>query len=371
MPITFNFDPSARRRQQQALQELEKQRQQSEALRQSAFGTISEGPPTRFGEQSIAGGQLQPQPFVEQLFADPSTSGEGIKQTLALMEQQRQAEQSQRDLAQQQSVLGGITQQDPGLANLAALSGLPAFQEQAVKALTSAVTPKDVLSGGRLTVAKSEIMENGLVQMVMSDGSIKVVTPSEENAQLIEEAQIFGAEMQRLRSSERTAGTNAQKASLAAFTKLPGIRNSVALYDRGIELLKTGAGTGPIEKMFPSFKAASVELNNVQANLGLNVIQNTTFGSLSAEELAFALDTTIPKGLNEPELIAWMTRKRSTQDKLAKYLEETAIFLGTPGNTIAKYLQSKRTGQFVQQTLPTTPLPQVGGQAPPPPPGFK
>ena len=50
MPINFNFDLSARRKEQQALDELEKRRQQFEALRQSAFGQQMEGQPTRFGE---------------------------------------------------------------------------------------------------------------------------------------------------------------------------------------------------------------------------------------------------------------------------------------------------------------------------------
>jgi len=76
--------------------------------------------------------------------------------------------------------------------------------------------------------------------------------------------------------------------------------------------------------------------------MGLNVIQNTTFGSLSEEELKFALNTTMPQGLNSAELKAWMIRKRDTQKKLAGYLEESAIFLGTPGNTVSDFLQMKR-----------------------------
>lgn len=137
MPINFNIDLSARRKQQQALAELEKQRLQAEALRQSAFGQQEAGPPTRFGETSVSGGQLAPNAFVEQLFGNLATAPEGIKQTLGLLEKQRLADQAQRDLAQQQqeqatqsaqitSAFSGLpTEGRPGIAALVEGAKLP------------------------------------------------------------------------------------------------------------------------------------------------------------------------------------------------------------------------------------------------------
>lgn len=200
-------------------------------------------------------------------------------------------------------------------------------------------------------VQSSKIYAGGLVQQTMKSGDVRFVEPEKENLEKIKLAEERGAELQGLRAGERVSATNAQKESAAAFKDMVGVRKYISLYDEGIRLLeKEGADTGPVESMFKSFKAASVELDNVQANMGLNVIQNTTFGSLSADELKFALSATMPQGLNSPELADWMIRKREVQMKLADYLEESAIFLGTPGkgHGIADFLRQKRTKKFTE-----------------------
>lgn len=196
-------------------------------------------------------------------------------------------------------------------------------------------------------VQSSKILPGGLVQLVMKSGAIKTVEPEKENIAKIKEAEERGAELQGLRAGERGAASSAIKESVNAFKKMVGIRKTISLYEEGIRLLsEEGANTGPIYKMAPSFKAASIELENVQANLGLNVIQNTTFGSLSKEELLFALDTTMPRAMTPEKLIDWMVRKRDSQMKLSKYLEKAAIFLGTPPNTIADFIRQQKTKQF-------------------------
>ena len=78
---------------------------------------------------------------MEQLFADPSTAPEGIKQTLAMLEQQRQAEQAQRNLAQQQGVIGQLTGEKPELAALGQFATTPGLAEKAIPALIAAITP--------------------------------------------------------------------------------------------------------------------------------------------------------------------------------------------------------------------------------------
>jgi len=378
--VNFNielFDLSRRRKEQQALDLLESQRQQSEALRQSAFGTVEPGPPTRFGEQSVAGGQLAPNQFVEQLFGNQATADEGIKQTLALLEQQRKNEAAQNQQTQIQDALSGIPQntaESSALVNLVAATG--GENRDFAKALGQQLAPftlgrestrftgagEPIVAGGNIPggltddpVQQSVILSDGTVQIVRRSGVTEVVTPEQENIEKIKAARRFGAEIQGLRASERGAGKNAQSQSLEAFKKIPSVREGISLLDEGIKLLRGGAGTGRIESMFPSFKAASVSLDNIQGRLGLNVIQNTTFGALSEAELKFALSTALPTGLNEPDLIKWMQDKRLVMDKLANYLTDTALFLGTPGNTISDYLRQKKTQQFVNS----------------PPPGFK
>ncbi|GAF84393.1 unnamed protein product, partial [marine sediment metagenome] len=76
--------------------------------------------------------------------------------------------------------------------------------------------------------------------------------------------------------------------------------------------------------------------------LGLDVVANTTFGALSAGELAMAMSTALPTELDGPELREWMVEKKGVQEKLADYLESAAIYLGTPGNTKVGWLKKKK-----------------------------
>ena len=50
----------------------------------------------------------------------------------------------------------------------------------------------------------------------------------------------------------------------------------------------------------------------------------------------------MPTGLDGPELKGWLVRKRDAQAKLSDYLRESALFLTTPGNTIAMFMNGKQ-----------------------------
>jgi len=160
------------------------------------------------------------------------------------------------------------------------------------------------------------------------------------------EKKLATLEAQNELEGEVQAGIISQKeaanASIAAFDKIEAINEKIGLYDEGIRLIDEGAGTGRIEKMFPSFKTASIKLDNLANRLGLDVVSNTTFGALSAGELAMAMSTALPTSLDGPELKEWMIEKRDVQQKLADYLESAAIYLGTPGNTKVGWLKKKK-----------------------------
>lgn len=160
------------------------------------------------------------------------------------------------------------------------------------------------------------------------------------------EKKLATLEAQNELEGEVAAGVISQKeaanASVKAFDKIEGINEKIALYDEGIALIDAGAGSGRIEKMFPSFKTASIKLDNLANRLGLDVVGNTTFGALSAGELAMAMSTALPTGLDGPELREWMVEKKEVQEKLADYLESSAIYLGTPGNTKVGWLKKKK-----------------------------
>ncbi len=152
-----------------------------------------------------------------------------------------------------------------------------------------------------------------------------------------------------LEASTARAATAAIDASKTAFDKLAGIDSSIATLDEAVALIDQGAvDTGPILARLPTFRQAAVELENIQARLGLNVIQNTTFGALSQEELRFALSAALPAKLNPVELKAWILRKQSAQRMLSEHIKKAALFLGIPGNTIPKWLQFQKQSEVLK-----------------------
>jgi hypothetical protein len=125
------------------------------------------------------------------------------------------------------------------------------------------------------------------------------------------------------------------------YEKIAPINNAIANFDDAARLIDSGAGTGKIESLLPSFRQSSIELDNVRRNLGLNVIQNTTFGALSEGELRLALDTGLPQGLDGPQLKDWIMRKKDAQVKMRDYLENAINYLGE-GHTIADLSRKQR-----------------------------
>lgn len=158
----------------------------------------------------------------------------------------------------------------------------------------------------------------------------------------------------KLKTEAKIAGKTAAakaaiKKSTEAFDKLQPISTAIANIDEGIDLIDQGAKTGVVLSKLPSIKKASIELDNLQGRLGLDVLNTTTFGALSAGELAFALKTALPKNLGETDLRAWLVRKKEAQQKLANYIADAATFLGTPGNTITDFIEIQKVRELDRQ----------------------
>ena len=209
------------------------------------------------------------------------------------------------------------------------------------------LTPKDTGT----SVQSSEILPDGVTVQVMKDGSTQVTSSDGEKltgksrAKAIKDARKFGAEVQGMRATERTLGTDPIKTSIKlgeqAFQKIDGVRKNIGNLDKVISAIDKGAGTGAFERFFPSIRAASVELDNLRNRLGLDVIGDVTFGALSEGELNLALDTALPTGLNEPELKQWALDKKKAQESYARELERAAGFFSRGGN-IADYIAIRR-----------------------------
>ena len=145
------------------------------------------------------------------------------------------------------------------------------------------------------------------------------------------------------------------KESAAITESIQAAESKQGIYNEMLAAIDAGAESGYLESKLPSITEASVLLDNMQAQLGLNLIQNTTFGALSESELKFALDTATPTNLQPEALRKWVVRKQAAQEKLIDYLYEiNAYLLENPGNTKGSYLAMKR------RESRKTPTPQNG-----------
>jgi hypothetical protein len=122
-----------------------------------------------------------------------------------------------------------------------------------------------------------------------------------------------------------------------AFTAIGNINSKIRTFDRIITAIDKGASTGVLQGYFKSITDASIELDQLRNEMGLQVIGGTTFGSLSAPELAFALDTALPTDMRPESLKQWVLDRKNGQSKLRSLLTKQVAFLDA-GNSKADLL---------------------------------
>jgi hypothetical protein len=153
------------------------------------------------------------------------------------------------------------------------------------------------------------------------------------------------ADLGRIAAAETEMGAKAVQLGIDAFSRIGLVNANIANLDRAIQLVEEeGANTGVIASRLPSWSDATVELNNMQNTLGLDVIGSVTFGALSEGELALALQTALPTNLTEKALADWLRTKKAAQKKLAGYLTQQAEFFST-GRGPDQWLAFVRSGQ--------------------------
>ena len=154
---------------------------------------------------------------------------------------------------------------------------------------------------------------------------------------------------QREKFGELT-GSSRAKSIDSGFDKIGKINAGIGNIDRAISVLNSGAGVGAIQKFLPSIRASSVELDNIQKSMALDVIGSVTFGALSQGELNLAKEVALPTGLSTKELVGHLNRRKAAQEKLRGYYEEQIQFLDQ-GGSVAGFLRSKDrdSGQALEQ----------------------
>jgi len=140
--------------------------------------------------------------------------------------------------------------------------------------------------------------------------------------------------------SGRTSAVNAAVSKGSKiFDQIKPLSTAITNYDEAIAAIDSGAETGVVASMLPSFRKSSIELDNVVKRLGLDVVGNTTFGALSESELKFALKAAIPDSLQPEDLKQWLTAKKRAQQKVLERVQEAASFLSSGTNTIKDWIE--------------------------------
>jgi hypothetical protein len=150
----------------------------------------------------------------------------------------------------------------------------------------------------------------------------------------------YKVKQKELEKFAEATGSSRAKIIDNGFVAINKFNASLGNIDRAIDAINRGAGTGAVEKFFPSIKAASVELENIRNSMALDVVGATTFGALSAGELSLAKDVALPTGLDKPELLDYLARKKAAQEKLRDYYMEQIQFIDQKG-TVAGFLRMK------------------------------
>ena len=140
--------------------------------------------------------------------------------------------------------------------------------------------------------------------------------------------------------------TGASRAKLIddGFESIQGIDVNIRNLDKAIAAIDAGTSTGAIEsRFFPTIRKSTVALEQIQKQLGLDVIGGVTFGALSKGELDLALAVALPTGLQPAELRQWIEDKKVAQTKLRAYFSGQVDFLDQ-GGTVAGFMRAQERG---------------------------
>jgi hypothetical protein len=146
------------------------------------------------------------------------------------------------------------------------------------------------------------------------------------------------------------AAVGGQKASdmEAAFQRQQTMADMSANYERAIELLDTeGATTGVIASMVPSVTAATLELENIRNEMGLDVVGMSNFGQLNESELKLALSTAMPD-LTPEALIPWLRRKQAVTNKIIGEMNRyrTWASMQKGGGTLEEFNRKEQAEEY-------------------------
>lgn len=234
----------------------------------------------------------------------------------------------------------------------------PATREE-LKAAMQAVTASSGSATTYHTPARfkdgSFSTSNNAGGLTYTDKTGKQFSPGEEGyAKAVEASVASGIQYAGDKAFATDQGKLRSEQEATVTQQITAAEEKQGIYKEMIQALDDGAQSGYFEDKLPSLTAASITLDNLQAQLGLNVIANTTFGALSESELRFALSSAAPMSLEPEPLRAWITRKQVAQEKLISYLYDVGEHIregGTVGSWKNK-MKKKTKGKTLLDFLP-------------------
>ena len=252
-------------------------------------------------------------PLTDDVLNNAIQSAGTILQTLQGGTGEPAATAAQRERSSLLADLGGAVNQQTG--QLVPVSEMTAAQRSAAVALD--LIPPPVGSA---------------IQTITQRGTAEDISTTE---QIIAGGRKFG----------ELTGASRAKAIDTGFENLTAIDKNIGNIDRAIEAIDAGASTGAIEgRFFPTLREATIQLEQIQSELALDVVGATTFGALSEGELKLARLVALPTGLQPQALKKHLIDKKAAQQKLRSYYEEQIAFLDD-GGTVAGFVRGKRREQ--------------------------
>lgn len=269
----------------------------------------------------------QRRPLILQQAAEIEARGGDARQTLSLLEMAPE-DQDQRLRIVQAAALS--TQQR---AQEQRVGGPTAeTQTSAARAAVGEFTPEQIRQQARI--------EAGLDPRAGISARERIAEDPEVTEQVAESEAIIA---ERRKFGELTAAGRS-KVIDKGFDSIQKIDANIRNLDEAIAAIDAGASTGAIESRFlPTFRESTIALEQIQAQLGLDVVSAVQFGALSEGELQLALATALPTGLQPPELRQWIERRKAAQTKLRDYFSDQIDFLDQ-GGSIAGFLRQQRRG---------------------------
>lgn len=215
------------------------------------------------------------------------------------------------------------------------IKGLSPEEAERARRIKLGLDPREVGAAGK-------IFDIGGVPHIFDPVTREAVRVKVKGEEITAE-QVAGSETEIAEAIERGKGrvVLSNKVIDKGFTAIGNINSNIRNIDRALGALGRGASTGAVQRFFPNIRAASVELGQIQKELGLDIVSAVTFGALSKGELDLALGTALPTGLSPPDLTDFLNRKKTAQEKLRDYYRDQISFLDG-GGTVAEFTAQQR-----------------------------